>query len=120
MARPAKEISKSEFEKLCNMLCTKSEIAGWFDCSEDTVERWCKKEYRQSFCGVYKKHSSKGKISLRRNQFKLSETNASMAIWLGKQYLGQRDFDSDLAREKIKIAKGRFEHEKDIDGKKYW
>lgn len=32
-----------------------------------------------------------GKASLRRNQFKLSETNAAMAIWLGKQYLGQRE-----------------------------
>jgi hypothetical protein len=24
-------------------------------------------------------------------QFKLAEKNASMAIWLGKQYLGQKD-----------------------------
>ena len=31
------------------------------------------------------------KIKLRKNQFKLSEKSASMAIWLGKQYLGQRD-----------------------------
>ena len=31
------------------------------------------------------------KIKLRRNQFKLSEKSASMAIWLGKQYLNQRD-----------------------------
>lgn len=30
--------------------------------------------------------------SLRRQQFKLAENgNATMAIWLGKQYLGQRD-----------------------------
>ena len=28
---------------------------------------------------------------MRRNQLKLSETNASMAIWLGKQWLGQRE-----------------------------
>ena len=31
------------------------------------------------------------KISLRRNQLKLSEKSASMAIFLGKNYLGQRD-----------------------------
>ena len=30
-------------------------------------------------------------MSLRRNQFRLSEKSAAMAIWLGKQYLGQRD-----------------------------
>lgn len=29
------------------------------------------------------------KIKLRRNQLKLSEKSAAMAIWLGKQYLGQ-------------------------------
>jgi hypothetical protein len=34
----------------------------------------------------------KGKASVRRAQFKLLEAgNATMAIWLGKQLLGQRD-----------------------------
>lgn len=32
-----------------------------------------------------------GFVSLRRKQFKLAENNAAMAIWLGKQYLGQKD-----------------------------
>ena len=59
--------------------------------SEDTVERWCKRTYGENFAEAYKKHSAGGKISLRRNQFKLAETNATMAIWLGKQYLNQRD-----------------------------
>ena len=30
-------------------------------------------------------------MSLRRTQFKLAEKNPTMAIWLGKQQLGQRD-----------------------------
>lgn len=30
-------------------------------------------------------------IALRRAQWRLAERNAAMAIWLGKQYLGQRD-----------------------------
>jgi hypothetical protein len=34
-------------------------------------------------------------MSLRRAQFKLAETNASMAIFLGKQYLGQKDYPND-------------------------
>ena len=33
----------------------------------------------------------KGKISLRRYQWELAKKNATMAIWLGKQFLGQRD-----------------------------
>jgi hypothetical protein len=32
-----------------------------------------------------------GLASLRRKQFTMAESNASMAIWLGKQYLGQKD-----------------------------
>lgn len=31
------------------------------------------------------------KIQLRKNQLDLSKKSAAMAIWLGKQYLGQRD-----------------------------
>ncbi len=33
------------------------------------------------------------KIKLRRNQLALSERSAAMAIFLGKQYLGQKDKD---------------------------
>lgn len=32
-----------------------------------------------------------GLVSLRRSQFRLAEKNAAMAIWLGKQLLGQTD-----------------------------
>ncbi|MCX4384288.1 MAG: hypothetical protein OSJ39_00645 [Clostridia bacterium] len=91
MARPKIEIEKGDFEKLCNLQCTLVEIAGFFDCSEDTVERWCFRTYGEGFADIYKKKSAKCKISLRRNQFEISKTNATMAIWLGKQYLGQKD-----------------------------
>ena len=89
--RPRKEIGRTEFEKLCELQCTLEEIAGFFDCSEDTVERWCKREYKMRFADAYKTWASQGKISLRRNQLKLSEKSAAMAIWLGKQWLGQRE-----------------------------
>lgn len=89
--RPRKQIDKDQFQKLCYLQCTLSEIAGFFDCSEDTVERWCKRELKEAFADAYKKHSEAGKISLRRAQFKLAEKSAAMAIFLGKNYLGQRD-----------------------------
>ena len=91
MARPRKEISEIDFVKLCGLQCTLDEIAGWFDFSPDTIERWCKRELKTSFAEAYKKHSAQGKISLRRAQFRIAERNASMAIFLGKQYLGQKD-----------------------------
>ena len=89
--RPKKEIDKKIFENLCGLQCTLEEIAGVFDCSADTIERWCKREYKETFADTYKKHSAKGKMSLRRTQFKLAEKSAAMAIFLGKNYLGQKD-----------------------------
>ena len=89
--RPKKEIDVDNFKKLCGMQCTLAEIAGFFDCSEDTIERWCKREFKTTFAEVYKVHSASGKITLRRAQFKLAEKSAAMAIFLGKQYLGQKD-----------------------------
>ena len=89
--RPKIVIDEKLFKKLCGLFCTKEEIAGVFECSEDTIERWCKRTYHMNFADVYQKESAKGKMSLRRNQFKLSEKSAAMAIFLGKNYLGQRD-----------------------------
>ena len=91
MARPRIEINKDQFMGLCSIMCTLEEISHFFKCSEDTIERWCKRELGMSFAEAYKKYSVNGIISLRRNQMKLAEHNASMAIWLGKQYLGQKD-----------------------------
>ena len=91
MARPRIEIDKSQFEKLCSIQCTENEIAGYFNCSVDTIERWCRREYKEGFADIYSKKRGIGKISLRRAQFRMAETNPTMAIWLGKQYLGQAE-----------------------------
>jgi transposase len=91
MGRPRKEIDRLQFERLCGIQCTEEEIAGIFDCSVDTIENWCKRTYKTTFSEVYKIYSASGKASLRRTQFKLAERSAAMAIFLGKQYLGQKD-----------------------------
>ena len=91
MGRPKVEIDKEEFENLCLMQCTEIEIAGFFKCSDDTVNNWCKETYGDTFSEVFKRYSAPGKISLRRTQFKQAKTSVPMSIWLGKQYLGQTD-----------------------------
>lgn len=40
-------------------------------------------------------------------QFKLAERNAAMAIWLGKQYLGQRENKLDLEEQEARIEQLR-------------
>jgi len=89
--RPRKEIEKEAFEKLCGLQCTELEICGFFGITDKTLTRWCNDKYGEKFSEVFKKFSQDGKISLRRAQFRLAEKSPAMAIWLGKQYLGQRD-----------------------------
>lgn len=73
-------------EKLSHIQCTQEEIASMLGVSVDTLQRDIK------FCGIYKKGQEQGKMSLRRLQWKLADNgNTTMAIWLGKQYLGQTD-----------------------------
>jgi hypothetical protein len=92
MGRPKKHIDQDMFEKLCSIFCTKLEIADMFNVSEDTLENWCKKTYKDTFSAVYKSKSSAGKRSLRRKQFEVAMGgDRGMLIWLGKNYLGQSD-----------------------------
>lgn len=109
MGRPRIEIDENQFKKLCEYMCTLEEIAGIFNCSEDTIERWCKRTFDMTFADAYKKYSAEGRMSLRRKQFALAETSAAMAIFLGKNYLGQTDkvegkveFESDGFIEALK------------------
>ena len=80
MARPRAEINQEEFEKLCGLQCTKEEICDWFSITDKTLDAWCKRTYEQSFSVIFEKKRVRGKISLRRAQFKLAEKSAAMAI----------------------------------------
>lgn len=92
MGRPRADISQNEFEKLCAIQCTADEICDWFGITKKTLEAWCKRTYGgKTFSTVFAQKRSTGKISLRRAQFQLAQKNASMAIFLGKNYLGQSD-----------------------------
>lgn len=97
MGRPKINIDKKIFENLCAIQCTEIEICGCFDCCEDTLNKWCKENYRNengkpmTFSEVFAVKRQKGRASLRRSQFRMAEKNANMAIWLGKQYLDQKD-----------------------------
>lgn len=103
MGRPRAEIDRKQFENLCGLQCTLEEICGWFGVCSDTLESWCKRTYKMNFSEVFKQKRGVGKISLRRSQWRLAEKNANMAIWLGKQYLGQRDIvEQTIAVDTVK------------------
>lgn len=104
MGRPRKEIDKDMFEKFCGIFCTEEEIAGFFRCDVRTLERWCKREYNKTFADVYKRFTAAGKMSLRRMQFKLAEKSPAMAIFLGKNMLGQTDYVKNDVQVEGKLA----------------
>lgn len=94
--RPKKGITKEDFEGLMTIQCTLSEVAAFFDhklngCSEDTIERWCKRTYGESFAEISAKKRDLGKISLRRAGFEMAKKNPTVHIFYAKNYLGMTD-----------------------------
>lgn len=96
--RPRKEFDQRQFADLIAIGCEEDEIC-WFFRNDDgkpanktTLSNWCKRTYGLNFY-EYKKQNGlmKLKIELRKNQLELSKKSAAMAIFLGKNYLGQRD-----------------------------
>lgn len=85
--RPKFKIDYKLVASAASIQCTQEEIAALMGCTVDTLQRDPK------FCGMYKKNFERGKMSLRRHQWRAVEVdrNPTMMIWLGKQYLGQRD-----------------------------
>ena len=84
MARPQLEIDEETVEKLAAIHCSMEEIASVCKCSVDTLER--------RFAEVIKSGRDQGKTSLKRKQYETAmKGSVPMLIWLGKQYLQQKD-----------------------------
>ena len=88
--RPPTPIDYDQVQRLAQIQCTEYEIAALIDMSDDGFRR--RKLSDNELVGALKKGYENGKASLRRLQYKGAESgNPTMLIWLGKQYLGQRD-----------------------------
>jgi len=92
--RPSNEINWTLFEELCSLQCTQAEMANCLKIHTDTLRDRARQHYQMDdYSEIFKRFSDVGKCSLRRYQFAMSKRNTSMAIWLGKVWLGQRDLD---------------------------
>lgn len=97
--RPTTEFDKRLFSDLIGLGCDQEEICWVFrnkdtgdPANPDTLSRWCKRTFGMNFQEYSRKNKLMGlKTTLRKNQLELSKKSAAMAIWLGKQYLGQTD-----------------------------
>jgi hypothetical protein len=78
------KIDPVEVEKLASRFWTITEIASFFNCSDKTISN--------RFSDIVAKGKESGKAKLRDLQLKSAMSgNVTMLIWLGKQYLGQKD-----------------------------
>jgi hypothetical protein len=100
--RPKAKIDIGEIEKLAALGCTNEELAAWFGLGHGTIDRFiATKAGREAI----ERGRHKGRLSVRREQFKLLQAgNATMGIWLGKQLLGQRDYDRERIFRAIRSA----------------
>jgi hypothetical protein len=83
-------VPPDEVYKLAELGCTNKEIAEWFMIKEDTLH--------YNFCDYLTKARAGMKRRLRSVQIATAlGGNATLLIWLGKQYLGQSDnpYNSD-------------------------
>jgi len=125
--RPKKEIDFEKIDALCAVFCNCKEIVSVlkaFDinCSYDTVERRIKEEFDMTFAEyVEQKQMAFAKPKLRKAQFDCAlNGNATMLIWLGKQYLGQVEKQEinvtgdmpDEISEKINQIKAKYNDKK--------
>lgn len=82
--RPKKELDAGLIEQLASIFCTNEEIAKICGVTRKTLST--------NYGDVLELGRSQAKASLRRRQWeKAMDGNTTMLIWLGKQYLEQRD-----------------------------
>ena len=108
--RPRIEFKIEQIEGLGAILATQDEMAAVLGCSVDTIKDRVAND--EEFSAALKRGQGMAKISLRRHQWHLAEKgNPTMLIWLGKQWLEQRDrqdivtwVDIERFQEKIEQA----------------
>jgi len=84
MARPRKEIDERKVEQLAAIGRSEKEIGQLVGCSENLLER--------RFAGALKRGRARRNQNLRQLQYEaVKRGNAMMQIWLGKQWLGQKE-----------------------------
>jgi DNA-binding CsgD family transcriptional regulator len=82
---PKQDISLNQVVKLGRIGCTTAEIAGFFGCSHDTIERHCREALDQG--------KAQCRVSIKRMLFIAAEERGSVPamIWLSKNFCDMAD-----------------------------
>lgn len=110
---PEKVIDYNQVVYWAEMQATQEEVAGSFRVSVETLNSRLVECCGLTYSELRKRVDGMAKMSLRRYQFEQAKRSAAMAIWLGKNWLGQVDKEHEeisVPREELlkledKIAK---------------
>lgn len=92
MARPKVNIDWKKVDRYLQAHCDGAGIAGLLGIDPETLYRACQRDHKIGFSEYAAQKKGEGKELLKARQFETAMSgNVSMQIWLGKQYLGQRD-----------------------------
>lgn len=92
MGRPKANIDWHKVDNLLKAQCDGVGIAGILGIAPDTLYRLCREENKIGFEDYSRQKKSEGKELLRAKQFESAMSgDRVMQIWLGKQYLDQKD-----------------------------
>lgn len=87
---------------MASIFCTKAEVAAVLRVSRPTLDKFFADN--PEALSAYEDGFGTGQMSLKRKQFKLADKNAAMAIFLGKNYLGQADRAADGTDLDIRVT----------------
>jgi hypothetical protein len=89
--RPKLEFDLKQVELMGYFKATQETMASYLECSIETIKR--NMAENEQFSAAYKKGNSRLCLKLSESQIKLAidKLNPTMLIWLGKQYLNQRE-----------------------------
>lgn len=115
--RPKIEIDIKLAGELCKINCTRDEICKVLKVDDETLNARLKDAGYDSFSTFFEEKAFDSTISKRRKiarveeeQFNsaIEDRNPTILIWLGKQYLGQRDHEKELriVEKEVKVPSG--------------
>ena len=100
--KPFTPIDYPQLIEMCGLMCTGEECASILGVSYDTLARPLKRDHGLTFPEFFRRHSVPALVRLRQAQFETATSGSvPMQIWLGKQWLGQREPDRQIQDDDI-------------------
>jgi len=129
--QPEKFVDLEKVKELCSIGCTMREVESVMRLSHDTIERRIIQETGGGWKLFFKNHASEFKMSLRRLQMRSAEgdydidnkkysvlPSVAMQIWLGKQFLEQKDKHETVIEDKTNIPQFEWADAVDVTNQK--